>query len=271
MRVALKFDVLTRDAVRAGMPAVLQLLDTYRVQASFAVATGSQGSGWLAGFGTPIEREARDTLRAALAAGHEIGLAAHRPGVWTGRAARAGAAWTEQSFRQGVEHLTAVLGRAPAFGAAPGWQVNPHLLILEAQQHWSWCSDTRGRYPFLPLLQGVRGGCVQIPTTLPTVEEVVASGAAGPDKVHEYLYAESRHVLPTGHVFSADVAQAGLQWLPTLEKLIVMWKGQDGALRPLGRVYEELALDGLPLHQIGWGQLPGRSGHVAMQSLQVPK
>jgi peptidoglycan/xylan/chitin deacetylase (PgdA/CDA1 family) len=273
MRVALKIDVLSLPGARRGLPAVLRLLDTYQVRASFAIATGTEGGGWLGmlGAGTTIERQATAQLRAALAAGHEVGFAAHQPCRWIRRAAHAGAGWTRKSFNCGVARLSELLGQPPAFGAAPGWQLNPTLLQLEQAQQWRWCSDTRGRYPYLPLLQGVRCDCVQIPTTLPTVDEALASGAATAETVHEYLYAESRHLRPSGHVFSADAERAGLDWLPVLEKLIVMWRGQDGALRPLGKLYTELDPGQLAVHQIGWGEVPGRRGHVAMQSLQVPK
>lgn len=273
MRVALKIDVSSLSGARDGTPALLRLFDTYRVQASFAFAPGARWPGGLAGFrsGTGMDRRSADQLRAALAAGHELGLAAPVPRSWERHAARANHAWTRRQFRVGLDRWTAAIDRTPAFGAAPGWQLNAHLLTLEDERHWDWCSDTRGRYPFLPLLQGVRAHCVQIPTTLPTVDEVIASGAATLNNVHEFLYAESRQLRPAGHVFSADAERAGLYWLSTLEKLIVMWKGQGGSLRPLGQVYAELACDQLPRHQVGWGRVPGRKGYVAMQSVQVPR
>jgi peptidoglycan/xylan/chitin deacetylase (PgdA/CDA1 family) len=272
MRVALKIDVLSVQGACSGVPMLLRLLERYQVRASFAVATGTAGDSWLGslGVGTVIERRAAAELRAILSAGHEVGFAAQHPRRWVRRAAHADAAWTRRTFGRGVARLSALLGQPPAFGAAAGWQLNPTLLQLEQEQPWPWCSDTRGRYPFLPVLRGVRTECVQIPTTLPTLGEVLASGAATADNVHEYLYAESRHLRPGGHVFSADAGQVGLDQRAVLEKLLVMWKGQDGALRPLGQIYDELDRASLARHRIGWGELPGHRGHLAMQSVQVP-
>jgi hypothetical protein len=35
-------------------------------------------------------------------------------------------------------------------------------------------------------------------------------------------------------------------------------------------VYRELDLSRLPTHHVGWGELPGRAGYLAMQGLPVP-
>ena len=88
--------------------------------------------------------------------------------------------------------------------------------------------------------------------------------------MHEYLYAESRHLLPAGHVFAASAEREGIELLGLMEKLLVMWKGQDGSVRALGDVLKEIDLATLPHHLVGWGELEGRTAAVAMQSVQVP-
>jgi hypothetical protein len=105
---------------------------------------------------------------------------------------------------------------------------------------------------------------------LPTLAEVVKSGAAPLEKAHEYLYAESRHLLPTGHVYAARADVEGIDQIDLLERLLVMWKGQDGSLRSLADIRSELDIDRLPVHQVGWGQVPGNDDYLAQQSVQVP-
>lgn len=273
MRVALKIDVHTVRGAMVGVPALLHLLEAYEVRASFAIATGRPLQPGLAGWlpGASLERRAADHLRAIKAAGHEIGLAFDDVRDWRRRAALANEEWTQSNLARGIERFGEVLGIAPEFCAAPDWQVNPHLLALQSKYNWPWASDTRGRYPFRPVLQGVRSSCIQIPTTLPTLDEVLRDGRASADDAHEYLYAESRHLLPTGHVYNARADLEGIEFLAILEKLIVMWKGQEGALRCVGDIVKELPVEGLPLHQIGWTQVSGRDTHVAMQSVQVPE
>lgn len=272
MRVALKIDVHTLLGAKQGVPALLRLFDTYQVRASFAIATG-RIDGWRGSLvpGPGIEQRAAAELRAVKTAGHELGIAFDDAQRWQRRGAHADAGWTKKNLVTSTERFERALGERPAFCAVPDWQINPHLLATQRGMGWQWASDTRGRYPFLPVLQGIRSECIQIPTTLPTLAEVLASHLAVADDVHEYLYAESRHVRPTGHVYTAYADKEGVEHLRTMEKLIVMWKGQEGALRPLGEIVKELVVDRLPVHQVGWTQVPGREGHVAMQSVQVPK
>ncbi len=272
MRVALKIDVHSLAGATQGVPALLRLLDTYRVRASFCIATG-RADGWLGRLipGPGIERRAAAELRAIRAAGHELGIAFDNAPQWRRKVAQADAVWTRANATASVARFERLLGERPTFGAAPDWQINPHLLTIQDEWGWQWASDTRGRYPFLPVLQGVRSDCIQIPTTLPTMDELLVSRRAAPDDVHEYLYTESRHVRPAGHVYTANAGREGIRFLRTMEKLIVMWKGQERALRPLGEIVRELVVERIPLHQIGWTQVPGRETHVAAQSVQVPK
>jgi peptidoglycan/xylan/chitin deacetylase (PgdA/CDA1 family) len=274
MRVALKFAVLDCSGAREGVPALLRLLDTYRLQASFAFVMGVGELPWWRrglGFGRSMQVCAARAIRAAVEAGHEAGLAGLDAGRWRRDAAFADAARTAADLDKACAAFEDAAGRPPLFFAAAHWQVNPHLLAGQVARGWAWASDTRGRYPFLPQLQGVRSGCVQIPTTLPTMDEVLASGAAKAADVHEYLYAESRHVRPAGHVYSGRADREGRELLPQMEKLLVMWKGYEGSVRPLGRVFAEIDPESLPVHQVGWDRVAGRDGYVAMQSVEIPK
>ena len=274
MRVALKVDVLTRTGARSGVPALLELFGSHGIRASFAFGVGmGVSSTWrrLIRREPSLPESLGAALRAVVGQGHEVGISAYDVRAWLAVAAHADAAWISETVRRAIEAFERAAGRAPDFFAAAGWQVNPQLLSEETAQGWPWASDTRGRYPYLPLLQGVRSTCIQIPTTLPTLDEVLASGVADLERAHEYLYAESQHVRPAGHVYTADAEREGGAMLDVMEKLVVMWKGYEGSLRPLGALVNELQLESLPVHQIGWGEVPGRAGYLAMQSVQVPR
>jgi len=79
-----------------------------------------------------------------------------------------------------------------------------------------------------------------------------------------------RHLLPAGHVYAVSAEREGLDLLPLMEKLLVMWRGQGGSIRTLGEVLGGVDPDSLPHHQAGWGAVAGGQGQVAMQSIQVP-
>jgi peptidoglycan/xylan/chitin deacetylase (PgdA/CDA1 family) len=272
MRVALKIDVPDTRAALDAVPVLLDLLETYRLRASFAFAVG-RPAGWLAslGPGAGIAKRVPERIRAVVAAGHEAGVAAHHARRWQREAAFADGQWTQAAVDEAVDAFSAAAKRAPDFFAAAGWQLNPHLLAAESALGLTWASDVRGRYPFLPQLQGQRSDCAQIPTTLPTLDEVLGAGRATLATAHEFLYAESRHVRPAGHVYSARADREGGELAGVMEKLLVMWKGYDGAVRPLGEILGELDRERLPVHQVGWAEFAGRDGHLAAQSVEVPR
>ncbi len=299
MYVALRIEVRTLPGALTGVPALLRLLDEYKVQATFLFALGPDRSAWtrwplgpdslaerrrtavlrspgprgLLGALVPpaplIGPRALEAMRSCQAAGHEVGVMAQDPVVWERRTAHADAAWTRAELERALSAFESLLGEHPALFAAPGWQVNPHLFAEESRLGLAYASDTRGRGPFLPLLQGVRGTCPQIPTTLPTLPELIGRDGVTLDDIHQFVFAESQYVAPAGHVFSAAAEIEGLKMLPVLERLLTMWRGSWGRVGPLAEIVRDLDAARLPTHQVGWTQVPGRTGHVAGQGIPV--
>ncbi len=276
MRIALKIDVATERAATTGVPNLLDLLSQYEVNATFFFAVEfrrSQGlvrrAASLFGRGDDAKGSLESAMRAVMEAGHEIGLLGYEADSWRKQAAYADADWTRYQLALGMERFEAIVGQPPDRFAAPYWQPNAHLLGMEERRGFSFASDVRGKFPFYPQLHNIVSRCPQIPTTLPTLSEMLAQSDVTPSNVHEYLYAESRHLLPHGHVYSVDAEAEGIEYLEVMEKLLVMWKGQEGSIRALGDIRAELDLEKLPVHQIGWTQVPGREEPVAAQSLPV--
>lgn len=290
MRIALRVEVRSLRGLREGVPNLMRLFSEFQVRASFFFPLGRDFSGrrplqaWrdraalgiaALTYGTllpapSLREEAAHMMALARANGHEVGLFGLSPVHWARRMAHADEAWTRQQCQGLWQAYQALDGREPVALAAPAWQVNPTLLATLAGGHYLYSSMTRGKLPYLPQLQGVRSPLPEIPTTLPTLGEMLRRPGVSLGNVHEYLYAESQHVLPAGHVFAASAECEGLEHLALMEKLLVMWKGQEGSVRALGDVLQEIDLTTLPHHQIGWGRFEGGEAYVAMQSVQVP-
>ena len=292
MKIGLRICVNSLQGALEGVPNLLRLLDTYKIRASFFFAMGPDRSGRMRGgravqpwrdqlslgsrlYGTlllppNISRRAADVMRSVDAAGHETGLLAYDRLAWVTGAAFADAAWTESELRKAVESYEAVFGKRPRAFAAAAWQVNPHLFRLEQELGFDYASDVRGKSVFFPTLQGVESRCPQIPTTLPTLADLLKRGGEiTPDNVHEYLYADSQYILPNGHVYALDAEMEGMAFLPLMEKLVVMWRGNGGGLTTLGSLYEEVDRLALSRHQVGWSQETSLDYHVATQALPV--
>lgn len=290
MRVALRVEVGSLRGLRQGVPNLMRLFSEFQVRATFFFPLGRDFAGryplstWrhrtryglkALTYGSlqvapSLTAESLQLMKLAERNGHEVGLSGMSPQQWSRRMAHAAPSWVEDQFatmlaayRQGGQHAI------PAF-APPDWQTHPRLLRLLRPESVAFSSMSRGKLPYLPVLQGERSTVPEIPTTLPTIDELLEQPDINADNVHEYLYAESRRVLPAGHVYGVSAEREGLAMLPVMEKLLVMWKGQEGSLRALGDLLKEVDPGTLPHHQIGWGQVAGNSRMLAMQSVRVP-
>ena len=301
MRVALKVDVANLRGTLEGVPALMRLFDTYQVRATFLFSLGPDHTGRTLrrifrpgvlrevrrtsaardqGFksllygtllpGPDIGRRGRAVMRSCAEAGHEVGAHAYDHVKWQDHAAYSDGDWTRREMDRAAAAFEVVFRRRPDVYGAAGWQINPDVLALEGRMGFRYASDTRGLSAFCPVLQGVRSPCPQIPTTLPTLDELIGRDGANADNVHQYVYAESQYVVPDGHVYALRADIEGLHLLPVMEKLLVMWRANSGGVRSLGEAFRSLDLARLPHHQVGWGQVPGRCGYLAMQGRQVP-
>jgi peptidoglycan/xylan/chitin deacetylase (PgdA/CDA1 family) len=291
MRVALRVDVQTLRGLREGVPNLMRLFSEFQVRASFFFPMGRDLSGrrpvqaWRSrrhlgfaslAYGTllippALGRVSKQWLVTARQNGHEVGLFGLSPLIWARRLAHAESDWVQRECGALWARYTDEVADEPIALATPAWQINPALMAELDRSRFAFSSLTRGKLPYRPILQGERSGVPEIPTTLPTVDEMLQHGGVNDHNVHEFLYAESCRVLPAGHVFAASAEREGLDRLGLMEKLLVMWKGQEGSLRALGDLLQEADMATLPEHQIGWGRVTGSTDHMAIQSIEVPQ
>ena len=102
-----------------------------------------------------------------------------------------------------------VFDAAPAVHGAAGWQMNETALALEQELGFLYASDTRGTAPFVPLLAGRRSRCPQLPTTLPTLDELIGVDAITVDNVHANLLERTRSLRPH-HVYTLHAELEGM-------------------------------------------------------------
>ncbi|MCG8029056.1 MAG: deacylase [Candidatus Thiodiazotropha taylori] len=290
MKLGLRIAVNTLVGAVQGVPALLELFDQYQIKASFFFATGPDISGRLTNrsqqpwyshlplssrlYGLLIKppsivEEAGKRLLAVAAAGHETGILCHDRGRWLKGLAHADEAWTRKELLKAVDSYTDLFGSRPNCMASAGWQTNPYLLCLQQELGFDYASDVRGKSAFLPLLQNIESSCPQLPTTLPTISELLRQrGEINLQNVHEYLYAESQHILPHGHIYACDAEVEGITHLDVLEKLLVMWRNLDEGIQPLHAFLDEQNRAQLKKHLIGWSNEMTGEVYQATQSLQ---
>ncbi|MES9963085.1 MAG: polysaccharide deacetylase family protein [Candidatus Sedimenticola sp. 20ELBAFRAG] len=277
MRVCIKVEVTSLKGAKQGVPALLRMFREHGITASFQISTGPDYSEhplrrilpWFVLSRLPVKSiadDAAEQLKPIVEEGHEIGIGPYSAEHWRREGAFADEAFTRRDITRSVDAFNQMFNRQPQYFGATDWQVNPYLLRMEDELGFKYASDVRGKTAFLPTLQGVDSNCVQVPATLPTIDELLANPSINEDNVHEFLFAESQRVLPNGEVFCVNAEREGVELLATLESLIVMWKGSQWDFKTLDQLQQ--SIEEVPArHQVGWTEIEGRTGHVAMQSL----
>ena len=222
-RIGLKVDVDTLRGTREGVPRLTALLKKHGLQATFYFSVGPDNTGralrrvFRKGFaqkvartsvlkhygirtlmygvllpGPHIGRQAGDVMRGVRDAGFEVGLHTFDHVRWQDYVANASASWTRDELERGVQAFRDVFGFAPTSHAAAGWQINDHGLKLEREYGFEFASDTRGRTPFWPVLPGGEGSCMQLPTTLPTFDELLGQDGVDESNIAQRVFERSQ-------------------------------------------------------------------------------
>ncbi len=300
MRIALKVDTDTLRGTLVGVPALLELFHRHGVRATFLFSLGPDHTGralrralrpgFLAKVGRTsvldhyglrtllygtllpgphIGRRAGQAMRAAAAAGHEVGIHCYDHVRWQDYVARRGREWTRRELERAMAGFQDVFGQPATVHGAAGWQINAHTLSLEQDLGLCYASDCRGTHPFLPAMDGLVSACPQLPTTLPTLDEIIGRDGVTPENAHERILKESRLPLPHGHVYTLHAELEGMKLAPVLERLLLGWREAGFSIGPMAATGEDLEPSGLPVHRMVWGTVRGRSRPLAMQGGRV--
>jgi undecaprenyl phosphate-alpha-L-ara4FN deformylase len=287
--VALKIDVDTLRGTLEGVPALAALLTRLHLRATFYFSVGPDHTGRALkrilrpGFlskvrrtsvtshyglptllygtllpGPDIGARAGDAMRSVRDAGFEVGVHCYDHVRWQDGVASAGAAWTRQEFERAMSAFERIFGEPPQSHAAAGWQLNPHVLELEDEFRLKFASDARGSRPFYPTMGGTDGRCLQLPTTLPTFDELIGvDGCDGRGAAEEIL--RITRLAPTAHVFTLHAELEGLKLLRDFEWLLESWLGIGCVPVAMSDLAEQVGPDA-PRHRLELEEVPGRSG-----------
>jgi peptidoglycan/xylan/chitin deacetylase (PgdA/CDA1 family) len=229
--------------------------------------------------GPDIGRRAGDVMRAVRDAGYEVGVHCYDHTTWQDFVSRRGEAWTRDQMLRAVHRFREVFGVKPQVHGAAGWQMNETALELEQELGFVYASDTRGQGPFVPLLSGPaaqpsqpsqsaiqprRSACPQLPTTLPTLDELIGVDGITADNVHQALLARTASA-QSSHVFTLHAELEGMKLLPVFRRLVGGWHAQGYQLVSMRTLFAQLDVASLPAGRVQSGSVPGRSGLLAVQ------
>lgn len=297
LQVAIKVDVDTWIGLKEGVPRLLALFRHFAVPASFFIAFGPDNSGkalrrifkrgflhkmWrtnavriygvktlLCGTLLPspiIGDMAPELLRAVLDDGHELGIHGYDHVLWQDRLQGLGEAGITNEIERAIASYVKTLKISPQSFAAPGWQATDASLAVQDRQGFLYCSDTRGVFPFLPRMHGQTFQTLQIPTTLPTLDEVLGLDGMQGEQVNDVFLSQLRSDRLNVHTIHAEVE--GRTQLDLFASLLKHLEVQGVAYVKLCDVAKALLHQGpddLPRAAIQPRPIPGRAGEVACQ------
>jgi undecaprenyl phosphate-alpha-L-ara4FN deformylase len=298
--IGLKVDVDTLRGTREGVPRLTTLFKKLGVDATFYFSVGPDHTGramrrvFRKGFaqkvartsvlkhyglktllygvllpGPDIGREAGAVMRSVNAGGFEVGLHTFDHVRWQDYVAGASEAWTRIEFERGMKAFERVFGFFPRSHAAAGWQINAHALELEREYGLLYASDTRGQTPFWPMLNGKRSTCPQLPTTLPTFDELLGRDGIEESTIANAVFELSeKNAATSAHklqVFTLHAELEGMLLLNSFEALLRKWQAAGVVVARMARIHELALQMPLPDQTVMMGEVPGRSGLLAIQ------
>src|SRR3984893_13143153 len=304
-RIGLKVDVDTLRGTREGVPRLVALLRRLKVDATFYFSVGPDHTGramrrvFRKGFaqkvartsvlkhyglktllygvllpGPDIGRSAGAVMRSVHDAGFEVGLHTYDHVRWQDYVATATAAWTRVEFERGLEAFERVFGFLPQSHAAAGWQINVHGLELEQEYGLAYASDTRGGPPFFPVLARGTSSCPQLPTTLPTFDEVLGVDGVDESTIADAVFRSSAAAAAAGpadnvQVFTLHAELEGMLLLDAFESLLVKWRDAGASVTRMATLHEVALRRPLPGQAVVMGEVAGRSGRLAISAARA--
>ena len=299
MHLALKIDVDTERGTRVGVPGLLGLLDKHGIPATFLFSLGPDNTGraiinrllrpgflkkarrtnvvqvygWrtlLNGLlwpGPHIGRRHGNIMRQVAAQGHEVGIHCHDHIRWQDGLATMGLDQVRNELGRARQAFHQVFGYDAQTAGAAGWQANGYSLQAYDEAGFLYASDCRGHTPFFPKASDHVFQTLQVPTTLPTLDELLGRPEYPlPNLVDHYISLLNPDRL---NVLTIHAELEGMLYKDWFEKLLVACRDKGVNFVLLKDIARNLLKDrdSIPTCELTQGKIDGRSGTLAVQSL----
>lgn len=294
-RLAIKIDVDTERGTRVGVPALQRLLESRNVPASFLFSLGPDNTGrairrmFRPGFfqkvsrtsvvsvygirtlmngvllpGPNISRRHADIMRNVAKAGFETGIHCWDHVFWQDKLHRLPEARVFAEFRKALDAYERVFGAPAKTAGSAGWQASAASLAAYDAAGLDYATDVRGDHPFYPVVDGRAFRTLQIPTTLPTLDELMGRPEYPVERLAPHLLSRLR----PGHleVLTIHAEIEGMMMLDWFGAFLDMAKQQGVAFVALDEEAAALRLrSDIDAAEMLQGEVEGRSGTMAVQ------
>jgi len=295
-RLAIKIDVDTDRGTRLGVPALVRALVARDIPATFLFSLGPDNTGrairriFRPGFfskvsrtsvvstyglrtllngvllpGPDIAKRNIQVMRDTASQGFETGIHCWDHVFWQDYLHQLSDARVAQEFAKARAAYEAVFLEAAQTAGAAGWQASAASLAAYDAAGLLYASDVRGRTPFFPVIGGKLFKTLQIPTTLPTLDELMGRPDYPDEKLADEIFARlSEDQLNVFTVHAEIEGMSKLSWFAGFldqarARGIAFVRLEEEARR---RLAEPGKIEHAALIQ---GEVDGRSGQLAVQ------
>ncbi|MCX5806942.1 MAG: polysaccharide deacetylase family protein [Proteobacteria bacterium] len=293
--IGIKVDVDTYAGMKKGVPVLLALFKKYNINASFFVPMGKDHTGWTVkrvftrkGFlkkagrvgvistygiktllyglllpGPEIARKNIYLLHKIMEEGHELGIHGHDHVYWHDHIKCFSKEKTFEELQKAFNTYRDIVKKDPQSFAAPGWMINPYVLKFFEENNFVYTSNARGTSPFFPEMDKKTFRILEIPTTLPTLDEVVGIAGTEINTLAKFYL----NALTDGlNILTVHTELEGKKWSHLLEMFIKKTLELGFTYKRIIDIANELKNNkNIPACETVYGYIEGRAGEVCLQ------
>jgi peptidoglycan/xylan/chitin deacetylase (PgdA/CDA1 family) len=297
MRLALKVDVDTDRGTREGVPNLLADCDEFGAPACFLFSLGPDQTGraitrvFRPGFFSKVSRTSvvklygvRTLLNGTLLpaphigrrnagimrevrdAGFEVGIHCYNHYRWQDYVQKMPVEEIREEFLAARTEFLRVFGTDAHTAGAAGWQSNERSRTVYDEAGLLYASDTRGAFPFFPRIGGHVFRTLEIPSTLPTFDELLGRPEYPEDRIVAHYLSLMREDRPNVFTLHAEIEGMGHRAL--FRALLKACRERGIQFIRLDDFARELLAqrERIPICEQQQAEIDGRSGLVAVQA-----
>jgi len=297
IRLALKIDVDTDRGTRIGVPNLVRDLQEFEVPACFLFSLGPDQTGraitrvFRPGFFKKVSRTSvvklygirtllngtllpaphigrrnAGVMREVRDAGHEVGIHCFNHYRWQDYVHKMPLESVRAEFIAARAEFLRIFGSEAQTAGAPGWQSNARSRQVYDEAGLLYASDARGSTPFFPRINGQVFKTLEIPSTLPTFDELLGRPEYPEDKIVPHYMSLLREDRP--NVFTLHAEIEGMGKRPLFRALLAECYNAGVQFIRLDDLARELLSNhaSIPVGDQLAAEIDGRSGNVAVQA-----
>lgn len=290
-------DVDTDRGTRIGVPRLLQLFSELNITATFLFSLGPDNTGraikriFRPGFvnkvrrsgvismygirtllngtllpGPSIAQRNKKTIYAVHQAKHEVGIHCYDHIRWQDGLDKMSKEDVFAEFAKARQEFENIFQFPAQTAGAAGWQANAFSLAAYDNANLLYGSDTRGTHPFFPQMGGIIFKTLQIPTTLPTLDELLGRPEYPLEKLMEF-YLTHCNYSPSPNILTIHAEIEGMKYLSWFKNFLQQAKLQNIEFVTLAHIAEHYLenRDQIPVCELISAEVSGRSGKLATQ------